>query len=147
MGPTRRGKGTKWMVVVDGQGLPLGKQLASASPHESTLIEPTLDASFAPEKIQRLIYDKAADNNALRQRMAERGIDLIAPELRCRKKRVQDRRKLRRYRRRWKMERTFAWSANFRRLVVRYERKLHIYSAFFHLACIMTVLRALLTWF
>lgn len=135
------------MVVVDGQGLPLGKQLASASPHESKLLEPTLDQSYAPEKIERLIYDKAADSNALRQRMAERGIDLIAPELRSRKRHVQDRRKLRRYRRRWKIERTFAWVGNYRRLVVRYERKLHIYSAFFHLACIMIVLRALLTWF
>jgi transposase len=147
VGPTRRGKGTKWMVVVDGQGLPLGKQLASASPHESKLIESTLDQSYGVEKIQRLIYDKAADSNALRQRMADRGIDLIAPENRSRKKRVQDRRKLRRYRRRWKMERTFAWIANSRRLVVRYERRLHIYSAFFHLACVMIVLRALLTWF
>jgi transposase len=135
------------MVVVDGQGLPLGKQLASASPHESKLIEPTLDQSYAPEKIERLIYDKAADSNALRQRMADRGIDLIAPELRCRTRRVQDRRKLRRYRRRWKMERTFAWVGNYRRLVVRYERKLHVYCAFFHLACIMIVLRALLSWF
>ena len=135
------------MVVVDGQGIPMGKHLASASPHESKLIETTLENSFAPHQVQRLIYDKAADNNALRQRLADRGIDLIAPELRCRRNKVQDRRKLRRYRRRWKMERAFAWLGNFRRLVVRYERKLQIYSAFFHLACIMIVLRALLTWF
>lgn len=135
------------MVVVDGQGLPVGKQLASASPHESKLIESTLDESFAPTKIQRLIYDKAADSNALRQQMADRGIDLIAPENRSRNTHVQDRRKLRRYRRRWKMERTFAWIGNYRRLVVRYENKLHVYSAFFHLACIMIVLNALLNWF
>jgi transposase len=135
------------MVVVDGQGLPVGKQLASASPHESKLIEGTLDQSYAPGKVQRLIYDKAADGAPLRQRMADRGVDLIAPELRSRKTHVQDRRKLRRYRRRWKMERTFAWLGNYRRLVVRYENKLHVYSAFFHLACIMIVLRALLYWF
>jgi len=147
VGPTRRGKGTKWMVVVDGQGVPLGKQLASASPHETKLIEATLDRSFAPEKVQRLIYDRAADSNALRQQLADRGIDLIAPENPRRKQRVQDRRKLRRYRRRWKMERTFAWIGNYRRLVVRYETKLHVYSAFFHIACIMIVLRAMLTWF
>lgn len=147
MGPTRRGKGTKWMVVVDGQGLPVGKQLVSASPHESKLLEATLQDSFAPAKVQRVIYDKAADSNVLRARMAELGIDLIAPELRSRKTQVQDKRKLRRYRRRWKMERTFAWLGNYRRLVVRYENKLHVYSAFFHLACIMIVLRALLTWF
>ena len=135
------------MVVVDGHGIPLGKQLASASPHESRLIEATLDESFARNKVRRLIYDKAADNNALRQRMTKRGIDLIAPELRSRRSKVQDGRKLRRYRRRWKVERAFAWLGNFRRLVVRYERKLQVYSAFFHLACIMIVLRALLTWF
>jgi len=135
------------MVVVDGQGLPVGKQLVSASPHESKLLEATLQDSFAPAKVQRVIYDKAADSNVLRARMAELGIDLIAPELRSRKTQVQDKRKLRRYRRRWKMERTFAWLGNYRRLVVRYENKLHVYSAFFHLACIMVVLRALLTWF
>jgi transposase len=147
VGPTRRGKGTKWMVVVDGQGLPVGKQLVSASPHESKFIEATVQDSFAPAKVTRIIYDKAADGNALRARMAELGIDLIAPERRCRKTHVQDKRQLRRYRRRWKMERTFAWLGNYRRLVVRYENKLHVYSAFFHLACIMIVLRALLTWF
>jgi transposase len=135
------------MVVVDGQGLPVGKQLVSASPHESKLLEATLQDSFAPAKVQRVIYDKAADSNVLRARMAELGIDLIAPELRSRKTQVQDKRKLRRYRRRWKMERTFAWLGNYRRLVVRYENKLHVYSAFFHLACIMIALRALLTWF
>ena len=144
MGPTRRGKGTKWMVVVDGQGLPVGKQLVSASPHETKFIEATVAQSFAPGKVQRLIYDRAADSNALRQQLADRGIDLIAPENPRRKRRVQDRRKLRRYRRRWKMERTIAWLGNYRRLVVRYENKLHVYSAFFHLACIMIVLRALL---
>jgi hypothetical protein len=42
--------------------------------------------------------------------------------------------------------RAFAWIGNSRRLVVRYERQLHVYSAFFHLACTMIVLGALLTW-
>jgi len=143
VGPTRRGKGTQWLVVVDGQGVPLGKHLASASPHESTLIEATLDQSFAPRKLQRLIYDKAADSEPLRQRLAQRGIDLIAPQRRGWRKKTQDGRKLRRYRRRWIVERTFAWLGNFRCLVVRYERKLQIYSAFFHLACIMIVLNRL----
>jgi transposase len=128
-------------VVVDGQGLPLGKHLASASPHESQLLEATLEATYRPERIQRLIYDRAGDSDPLRQRLAARGIDLIAPHKRGRKKpRTQDGRKLRRYKRRWKMERTFAWLSNFRRLVVRYERKLELYSAFFHLACILIVL-------
>lgn len=51
--------------------------------------------------------------------------------------------KLRRYKRRWIVERTFAWIGDFRRLVLRYERKLQISSAFFHLACLMIVLNRL----
>lgn len=35
-------RGTKWMVVVDGQGIPLGEQLYSASPNEVRLAEETL---------------------------------------------------------------------------------------------------------
>jgi transposase len=132
------------MVVVDGQGIALGKHPASASPHESKLLETALDQTYQSHRIQRLISDRAADSDPLRQRLAERGIDLIAPHLRSRRKpTTQDRRKLRRYRRRWKMERTFAWLSNFRRLVVRYEHKLQLYSAFFHLACILIVMARL----
>jgi transposase len=69
-------------------------------------------------------------------------IELMAPH-RCNRKRpkTQDGRKLRRYRKRWKVERTFAWLGNFRRLVVRYERHIAVYRAFFYLACIMIVMR------
>jgi transposase len=56
---------------------------------------------------------------------------------------TQDGRKLRRYRRRWKVERTFAWLGNFRRLVVRWERHLTMYLAFFHLACLLITLNRL----
>jgi transposase len=67
---------------------------------------------------------------------------LIVPH-RCNRKKpaTQDGRALRRYRRRWIIERTNAWLGNFRRLVVRYDRSLTIYGAFFHIACFMIVLR------
>src|ERR1017187_3992591 len=42
VGKTKRGKGTKWMAVGDGQSLPLGVRLESASPSEVTLAEATL---------------------------------------------------------------------------------------------------------
>jgi Transposase DDE domain len=54
---------------------------------------------------------------------------------------TQDGRALRRYRRRWIVERTIGWLGNYRRLVVRYDRSLRIYRAFFHIACFMIVLR------
>jgi len=64
----------------------------------------------------RLIYDKAADSDPLRERLAKRGVDLVCPHHKNRvKKPTQDGRKLRRYKRRWKIERTIAWLHNFRR--------------------------------
>ena len=50
----------------------------------------------------------------------------------------------RRYKRRWTIKRTFAWLGNPRRLVVRHDRSLNIYQAFFHTACFMIVLRRVL---
>ena len=44
VGKTKRGKGTKWMVVVDGRRIPLGDHLGSASRSEVRLAEATLAA-------------------------------------------------------------------------------------------------------
>jgi transposase len=137
------------MVVVDGQGIPIGGTLASASPAEVKLAEETLETVKVPRKgrgrpkkrPERLIGDKAYDSDPLRKRCKELKIDLIVPHRKNRKKaKKQDGRKLRRYRKRWKVERTFSWISNFRRLVVRYERLIDVYQGFFHLAIIMIVL-------
>src|ERR1700722_13403834 len=128
-----------------------GKLLHSASPGEVTLAETTLatirvgrrhHAGRPRQKPVRVIADKAYDSDPLRKRLQQRGIELIVPH-RCNRKKpaTQDGRALRRYRRRWIVERTNAWLANFRRLVVRYDRSLTIYGAFFHIACFMIVLR------
>jgi transposase len=70
--------------------------------------------------------------------LKKRGIELIVPHRAGRvRKATQDGRALRRYRKRWKIERTNAWLGNFRHLVVRYDRKLNIYQAFFQIACFM----------
>jgi transposase len=118
-----------------------------------TLLERTLDhidvrpadGRRRPPQPERLVCDKAYDSDGLRERLlAERGIELVCPHRRDRKRAPrQDGRKLRRYRRRWKVERTFAWLGNFRRLVVRYERSLKMYRAFFHVACLVIALRQL----
>ena len=140
------------MVVVDGQGIPLGNHLDRASPAEVTLVERTLQQVSVPRagrgrpksKPKRLIADRAYDSDPLRHRLRQRGIELICPHRNNRRKAAtQDGRALRRYRRRWKIERTFAWLGNFRRLVVRYERSLRLYNAFFHVACLIITLRHL----
>jgi transposase len=142
VGKTKRGKGTKTMVLVDGHGLPLGAEIASARPHEVTLIEPFLDRPILRAKPRRLIYDAAGDSDPLRARLAKRGIELISPHRKNRKKpATQDGRKLRRYRRRWKIERSISWLQNFRRLVTRYEYYPHLLHGFVQLACLMVVMR------
>ncbi len=151
VGKTKRGKGTKWMVVVDGQGVPLGDHLYSASPAEVRLAETTLAAirvgrahraGRPRQKPVRVIADKAYDSDPLRKRLRQRGIELVCPHKKNRvRPATQDGRALRRYKRRWIVERTIGWLGNFRRLVVRYDRSLQIYRAFFHIACFMIVLR------
>lgn len=69
-----------------------------------------------------------------------RGDDRAASTGRVRPK-TQDGRPLRRYRRRWKIERLVAWLGNFRRLVVRYERHALNYLGFVPLGCILILLR------
>ena len=91
-----------------------------------------------------MIADRGYDSDPLRSWLARRGIELIAPHRRNRKKPpTQDGRKLRRFRRRWKVERTFSWLANFRRLVVRWEKLTRMYLAVFHVACLLITLRRL----
>jgi transposase len=141
VGKTKRGKGTKIMVYADGNGLPLGIDTTSASPHEVTLIESLLEQRVLRRKPQRLIYDTAADSDPLRQRLQRRGIELICPHRGNRRKPpTQDGRKLRRYGRRWKIERSISWLQNFRRLVTRYEHYAHLFHGFVQLACLIVTL-------
>ena len=142
MGKTKRGKGTKLMALADGSGLPLAVHAASASPHEVTLVGETLASSFVGEQPERLIGDRAYDSDPLDAALEAQGVEMIAPHRKGRKKRrTQDGRKLRRYKRRWKVERLFAWLGNFRRLVVRYEWRVENYLGFVRLGCVMILLR------
>ena len=145
VGKTKRGKGTKVMAVADRAGLPLAISATSASPHEVRLVESTLEARFLPEFPQRLIGDRAYDSDPLDTRLQALGVELIAPHRRNRSKpQTQDGRVLRRYRRRWKIERLFAWLQSFRRLLNRFEYHLENFLGFLHLACIMILLRTYL---
>ena len=130
------------MAFSDGSSVPLAVHAESASPHEITLVEATLASGFLKEEPQRLIGDKAYDSDLLDETLLEQGIELIAPHRKNRKKRkTQDGRKLRRYKRRWKVERLFAWLSNFRRLVVRYEYKEENFLGMVQLGCIVILLR------
>jgi transposase len=142
VGKTKRGKGTKLMVIADAAGLPLAMHTTSASPHEVTLVEATLDETLTVGRPRRLIGDRAYDSDPLDLRLAAQGIELIAPHKRNRIKPVtQDARALRRYRRRWKVERLFAWLNKYKRVMTRWDRFIDHFNAFVHLACSMILIR------
>jgi transposase len=143
VGKTKCGKGTKVMDVVDGHGTPIAVYVASASESEVNLIEPTLDQiqlrDCTPE---HLLYDKAADSDPLRARlMQERGIELVCPHRKGRKKKSQqDGRALRRFKKRFKVERTHSWFHNYRRVVIRYETTPRRFLGWIYIACVLITL-------
>ncbi len=115
---------------------------ASASPAEITLVEGLAAEVTVVNGPVPLIADRAYDSDPHRARLLARGFDLVCPHRRGRKRpATQDLRKLRRYKRRWKIERTIASLGNSRRLLVRHERYIHIFHGFITLACLMICLK------
>ena len=105
VGKTKRGKGTKLMVLADGEGAPLGVLVEAASPAEVKLLEPTLE-NFDQAELQgqpeRLIADKGYDSNTVRELLVKREIEPIIPARKNNRIAThQDGRKLRRYKHRW----------------------------------------------
>lgn len=131
VGLTKKGKGTKWMLVVEGNVLPVGFHLDSANTAEVKLAEQTLDTIRVSRprgrprrRPDKLVADRGYDSSALRGALRRRGIRMCIPPKR---RPVQWRAKRGRplvarkadYRLRYTVERSFAWLGNFRRLLIR----------------------------
>jgi transposase len=146
VGVTKAGKGVKIMVLVDARGLPVAVETSSASPHESRLVQQLFDFMLTASTPERVIGDKAYDSDRLGDELADEGIELIAPHRANRRPEnvTQDGRPLRRYVRRWKVERTISWIQNFRRLCIRYEKSSIMFQGFLHLSCTLLLLRQVL---
>ena len=134
--------------MTEAQGIPLSSFTDSAAVAEVHLLEPALasipESIRLPERMP-LIADRAYDSDPLRETLAERGVDLIAPHRKNRTKApTNDGRKLRRYKRRWKIERTFAWLHSYRRTVTRFEKSIQRFDGFVSLACAFIALNRLL---
>jgi transposase len=117
--------------------------IASASPHETKLVEPTVQQRFTTALPGCLIGDRAYDCDPLDARLQQQhGIELVAPHKSNRTRpKTQDGRRLRRYCRRWKIERLFAWLHNFRRLVTRWEYYEANFLGLVQLGCILILMR------
>jgi transposase len=141
------------MLVVDGHGLLLGFHLDSATTAEVKLAEQTLDTIRVARRRgrptcrpQKLVADRGYDSSALRTALRRRGIGMCVPPWRrpAKWRATRGRPVVARkdeYRQRYKVERTFAWLGNFRRLLIRWERQFHLSMSFFTLALLQVCLR------
>jgi transposase len=156
IGITKKGKGTKWMLVVEGSGLPLGFRLESANVAEVTLAEQTLDTIGVPRsrghpkrRPQKLVADRGYDSSAFRAALRRRKIEMCIPPKR-RPATWRPRRgrpvvaRTEDYRQRYKVERSVAWLGNFRHLLIRWEPLFRVYRSFFTLAVPLVRLRRLI---
>jgi transposase len=124
--------------VVEAQGIPLAVTLTGANVHDCRVFEEVLDAIPAikgPEgqlrkSPDKLHADKAYDFAHCRRALRQRGI-----QSRIARRGIESGARLRRHR--WVVERTLAWLARFRRLVIRYERRADIHQAFLTLGCVL----------
>lgn len=141
------------MLATDGNGLPIGLLVTSATPHESVLAKPTLETIAVPQKRGRpktrpreVVADKAYDSRSLRDWLKRRGIKVVVPHFERRKRKKPKRGRpfaapTLIYKSRWKIERTFAWLQNYRRVEIRRERLLTTFQAFVRIACCMILLK------
>jgi transposase len=142
IGPTKRGKGVKILAIVDRHGLPLSVSTHAANHHEVTLVQLSFDFYMLEAKPENLIGDRAYDSDPLDAELAREGVNLIAPHRKNRKKlKTQDGRPLRRYARRWIIERFFSWIQWKRRLLVRWEYYAENFLGFVQLAAMSVLLK------
>ena len=141
IGPTKRGKGVKIMAIVDRHGLPLSVSTHAANHHEVTLVQLSFDFYMIEAKPENLIGDKAYDSDELDASLKKQGVEMIAPHRSNRKVKTQDGRRLRRYERRWLVERYFAWLQWKRRILIRWEYYAENFLGFVQLASITMLLK------
>ena len=148
--PVDRAKaGTKRSVLTDRRGAPLAISVMGANTPDKTLALETVDGIGVarPERgvyrLHHLCLDKGSEYEEVSAGMLERDYILhlkhrgepeptVSPE----KKHPA---------RRWVVERTHSWHNKFRRLLVRWERKVEHYKALVHLASVLILYRLVIT--
>jgi transposase len=126
-------------MAVERNGIPVGVLTDAADVGEPALGERVL--TTLPPEVDvpadvPVVADRGFDSDGLRDDLAALGFRLPAPHRKNRKRPSRnDGRRMRRYRRRYIVERTFGWLHSYRRLLVRHEYYAHLFDGFLHLAC------------
>ena len=137
--PTDRGKGgVKRHLFTEAGGLPIGLVVTGANTHDVTQVAAVLDTMpFLPplpteEHPQHFCADKGYDSKVVRSVIGLLGYEDHIKS-RWQEKQAQQTPGYRA--RRWVCERTHSWINRFRRLLIRWEKKVKNYEALLHLAC------------
>ena len=138
--PTDRGKiGTKRSVLTDGHGVPIGLAVDGANRHDFTLTRETIERIAVerpdptPEAPQGMCADKGYDDDEVRALLTEFG---FTAHIRARGEEAQALKQEAGFTaRRWVVERTHSWMNRFRRVLIRWDKKVRNYLGFLHLAC------------
>jgi transposase len=145
--PTDRSKsGTKRSLLTDGRGVPLGVAVDGANRHDMKMVRSTLEAQVGKrpkptkKKPQNMCLDRGYDFDEVRDILAEFG---YIPHIRTRGEEAEAKKNVPGYRaRRWVVERTHSWMNRFRRLLIRWEKKVENYLAMLEFACAFIAFRA-----
>jgi putative transposase len=143
--PTDRGKkGTKRSLLTDGKGIPLSVAVDGANRHDKTLVKETIDTIIIQRPshriIQNICMDKGYDFPDVRELVEDYG---YTAHIRKRGEENIRIKEIQGYRaRRWVVERTHSWINRFRRMLIRWEKKIENYIAMIHLACACITFRA-----
>jgi transposase len=136
--------GSKHHLIVDQTGIPLAFALTGGNRYDVTQLIPLVDRIPAVRGVigrprrqpDQLIADRGYDSQSHRRKLRQRG---ITPKIARRE--TAHGSGLGRYR--WVVERTFAWLHQFRRLLVRYDRRADRHEGFLAIGCCLICWRRL----
>jgi putative transposase len=130
-------------LLTDGAGVPLGLAVAGANRHDKELVGRTLNNLAIARPVRRkqnICMDQGYDYPDVRELVAKWG---YTAHIVARGEERQAHERVPGYRaRRWVVERTHSWFNRFRRLLIRWEKKVVNYAAMPHGACAYLTLRA-----
>src|SRR5437868_15012891 len=140
----RARNGSKHHLLVDAAGIPLAWTVTGGNRNDVTQVVPLIErvppvrgkVGRPRKRPGRVVADRGYDHDKYRRELRRRG---IGSEIARRQ--TEHGSGLGRYR--WVVERTFAWLHQFKRLLVRYDRRAEIHDAFLALGCCLVCFRRL----
>ena len=138
--PTDRGQsGTKRSLLTAGGGVPIGLAVEGANRNDCKMARepitsiPITRPEPTPEKPQGMSMDQGYDYDEVRELLVEFG---FTAHIRARGEEAKALKQAAGFKaRRWVVERTHSWMNRFRRVLIRWDKKVRNYLGFLHLAC------------